>query len=167
MLWNHKHFLKSMMLYLDINSQNELSYLCHQKESVGSASLKKQKNCDQVNTKNAQAYFLESGGVDGGVHVFNSLFDLEFFSVKFVFKFVNGSFEFNDLRNFQTICVGGNVGRDKIQTYHLFGGFGSLFSILQFFFKGLNFFDVLLFLDGVFFGSGFKRFQVVGNSLKD
>ena len=89
--------------------------------------------------------YLESGGVDGGVHVFDSLFDLEFFSVKFVFKFVNGSFEFNN---------------------HLLGGFSTLFSILQFFFKGLNFFNVLLFLDGILFGSGFKRLQVVSNSLK-
>ena len=41
-----------------------------------------------------------------------------------------------------------------------------MFSILQFFFKRLDFFNVLLFLDRVLFGSGFKRLQVVGNGLQ-
>ena len=43
---------------------------------------------------------LESRGVDGGIHIFNSLLDLELFSVELVFELINGAFKFNNLNIF-------------------------------------------------------------------
>ena len=43
---------------------------------------------------------LESRCVDGGIHIFNSLLDLELFSVKLVFELINGAFKFNNLNIF-------------------------------------------------------------------
>jgi len=39
---------------------------------------------------------LESGGMDGGIHIFYGLLDLELLGIKFVFKFINGTFKFNN-----------------------------------------------------------------------
>ena len=40
---------------------------------------------------------LESRGVDGVVHVLDSLLDLELLGVELVFEFIDGAFEFADL----------------------------------------------------------------------
>ena len=41
---------------------------------------------------------LEGRGVDGVVHILDSLLDLELLGVELVFEFVNGAFEFADLK---------------------------------------------------------------------
>ena len=40
--------------------------------------------------------FLQSGGVDGVVHVFDGLLDLELLGVKLVLELIDGGFEFGD-----------------------------------------------------------------------
>jgi hypothetical protein len=105
--------------------------------------------------------FLQSGGVDGVVHVFDGLLDLELLGVKLVFELIDGGFEFGDRLDKEL-----NRSYKMIKSIYLFGVVSSLAGILELFFERSDFLDVLSFFGGVFLGGGFKRFEVVSNGLK-
>ena len=74
-------------------------------------------------------HFLEGRGVNGVIHILDSLLNLEFLGVQLVFELINGGFKFADLNTDAKLdahIMGGLIN------YHLLSVLSAGLSILEF-----------------------------------